>query len=172
MDEQVRMYEQPRTLVFLLVAAGVGLHVAIQRFVDFDWRAPRVATLVIAVIGLRWGSVVGAYVGAAVGLILACFSGEPPFGATVAMAAVGLLAGEAPEHFVIESRRAVSVALLLAAEAELLVVCVLRGILPPGGLNVLIWTAGWAVVLGPLIYWLAKRLSTPPAVPRLPAEPE
>ena len=128
-------------------------------------------TLAVAVIGLRWGSIAGAYLGALGGLVPALLTGEAPFAATAAMSLAGLIAGELPERFVIESHRAVAVAVMVVALAELIAVHLLKGLTPQGGTNAAVWAAGWAVVVGPLLHRLVVRLTTPPPAPRLPMEP-
>jgi cell shape-determining protein MreD len=161
-----------RILVAVIFLVGLVLHVVVHLWFGFSWRTPRLMTLTIAAIGLRWGSVAGGYLGALAGLILALLSGESPFAGTFALAAAGWLAGEIPSRFAIESPRAIRLAILATVLTELVVVCVARRILPPGDVNALIWAAGWAVVLGPILYKLVVRLSTPPPAQRLPTEPE
>lgn len=166
------MHERPRLLIALILLTAMVLHIAGHNWVGFSDRAPRVVTLAVAVIALRWGSVAGAFLGALCGLTLALLSGEAPFAGTAALAVAGWLAGEIPTRFVVESHRAIGLAILVASLMELVLVCLMRRIMPPGGLDAVIWMAGWAIVVGPLLYRLVARLSTPPSVPRLPREPE
>jgi hypothetical protein len=102
----------------------------------------------------------------------ALLAGEPPFAGAAALALAGLAAGEIPERFALESYRSVALATMVVALAELVLVHLFKGLVPQGGTNAAIWTAGWAVVGGPFLYWLVGRLTTPPPEPRLPLEPE
>ena len=166
------MHKRPRLLVASILLVAMVVHIAAHSWVGFSYRTPRVVTLAIAVIGLRWGSVAGAFLGALSGLFLVLLTGEAPFVGTAALAAAGWVAGEIPTRFVVESYRTIGLAILAAALTELVLVCLMRGMMPPGGLNALIWMAGWAMIVGPSLYRLVVRLSTPPPVPRLPSEPE
>jgi len=164
------MHERPNLLAAFFVVGAIALQVAVQSLAGPTYRVPRLPTLAVAAIGLRWGSVAGGFWGGAAGLLLALISGEPPFAATAALAAAGWVAGELPGRFVIESRRAVAVAVMVASVVELALVGIIRGIVPPGGLKMVVWAAGWAVVLGPPVYRALVRFSTPPPAPRQPVE--
>jgi thiamine transporter ThiT len=152
--------------------AGLILHVVVHTCFGFSFRTPRLMTLTIAAISLRWGSVAGGYLGALGGLILALLSGESPFAGTASLAMAGWLAGELPSHFALESIRAIRLAVMATVLTELLVVCLIRWNVPPDPTNALIWASGWAVVLGPILYRSVLWLSTPPPAQRPPAEPE
>jgi hypothetical protein len=164
--------ERSRYVIVATLLIALILQIILHIWFPFSYRTPRLVTLAVAVIGLRWGSVAGAWLGALSGLVLALLAGEAPFAGTAALALAGLIAGEIPERFALESYRSVAVATMGVALAELAVVHLLKGFVPPGGLNAAIWTAGWAVVGGPLLYWLIGRLTTPPPEPRLPTLPE
>jgi len=162
----------PRLLMAVIFLAGLVLHVIVHTSFGFSYRAPRLLSLTVAAIALRWGSVAGSYLGAFGGLILALLAGESPFAGTFALAAAGWVAGEIPSRFVVESHRAVGLAILASVLTELMIVCVVKWIVLPGGSNAVIWAAGWAVALGPFLYQLVVRLSTPPPAQRLPSETE
>jgi hypothetical protein len=166
------MHDRPFSLQALIILVALMLDVSSQIWLGFSFRAPRFTALAIAVVGLRWGSIAGGYWGAGAGLILALHSGDLPFAPTAALAAAGWLAGELPGRFVFESFRSIGLAIAAVALTEVGLVCLLRWTTPPGGIVVPVWTLGWAVILGPLLYRLVVRLSTPPPPPHLPVEPE
>lgn len=159
-------------LAAAIFGVGLILHVGVHACFGLSFRTPRLLTLTVAAIALRWGSVAGGYWGALGGLLLALLSGESPFAGTFALAATGWLAGEIPSRFALESRRAVALAIAAGVLTELLMVCIIRWMILPGGANALIWATGWAVVLGPFLYQMVVWLSTPPPAQRLPIEPE
>lgn len=164
------MNERERSTVVLLLVGGLVLQVIFHRLFELDFRAPRFATVAVIVIGLRWGSVAGAWLGALAGVLLALASGEPPFAGTAALALVGFFAGEAPRWVVLESYRAITVAAVLGAVIEIGAISLLRGFIPPGGLRAAIWAAGWTVAFVPLLYWLIDRASAEsPDSSRLPS---
>lgn len=166
------MHDKPTALQALMVLAALVGDVVTQHWFGFSFRAPRFTTLAIAIIGLRWGSVEGAYWGAGSGLVLALYAGELPFAATAALAASGWLAGEIRGRVVIESYRAIGLALAAPALAEWALVSLFLWMVLPGGINGALWAIGWAIVVGPLFYRLVVRLSTPPPEPSMPAGPE
>jgi len=161
-----------RILAAAIFLAGLIFHVALHAWFGFSFRTPRLMTLTVVALALRWGSVTGGYLGGLGGLILAILTGENPFAGTLAMAAAGWLAGEIPSHFAIESVRATRLAVMAGVLTELAMVCLTRWILLPGGTNALIWAAGWAVILGPVLYRIVVLASAPPPAPRMPSEPE
>jgi len=159
-----------RLLVAAIFLAGFVGHLIAHQLFAFDDRAPRLLTITVAVIGLRWGSVAGGYFGALGGLLLALYAGEPPFPGTAGMAAAGWLAGGIPARFVIETYRGAALAIVTAALFELVLVSSIRGATPPNSLRVALWSAGWALVLGLLLYGLVRRWSAAPPISRLPKE--
>lgn len=166
------VHERPFLLQTLIVLAGLVLDVSTSLLFGFNFRAPRFTALAIAVLGLRWGSIAGGYWGAGAGLMLALYSGDRPFAPTVALAAAGWLAGELPGRVVIESYRAIGLAVAVVTLTEMTLLCLFRWLLPFGGINAPIWIIGWAVILGPSLYRFVVRISTPPPPPHLPGEPE
>jgi len=166
------MYARPRLLILVIFVVGLILHLVVQRWFALSYRMPRILTLTAVTIGLRWGSVAGGFLGGVGGLILALFSGEPPFAGTAAMAAAGWVAGEIPSRFALESHKVIGLSVAFCSWLELALVFLMRAILPADSLNALIWVTGWSVIFGPPLYWLAVWLSTPPPTQRLPTEPE
>jgi hypothetical protein len=166
------MHERPGLLIVLIFLTAMVLHVAAHALFGFSYRTPRFVTLAVVTIGLRWGSIAGGYLGALSGLLLALLSGEAPFAGTTALALAGWFAGEIPSRFVLESHRAVGLAIAASGLIELLLVCLIRWVLPPGGLNAVIWIMGWGVIVSPFFYRFIVWLSTPPPPQRLSAELE
>ncbi|MBM3335380.1 hypothetical protein FJY63_12025 [Candidatus Sumerlaeota bacterium] len=166
------MHERPHALMGLIFALGLIAQVVACALPGFIFWAPRTTTLSVIAIGLRWGAIAGAYYGALGGLILALLSAEAPFAPAAAMATAGWLAGEIPLRFVLESRRAIALATLACALLEIAMVSLLRGMTLSRAISAAVCACAWAVVLGPLIYRLAVRLSTAPPSQRLPTEPE
>ncbi len=166
------LHDRPFFLMTAVFVLAMALHCVVSTILPFDFRVPRLLPLAVAVIALRWGSIAGGCWGALGGLILALLSGEPPFAAATALTVSGWIAGEIPSRFPLESSAAIGLAIAVSMLLELALVFVFRGILPAESLRAAIWTTGWAMMVGPLLYGLVVHLSTAPPGQRLPTEPE